>query len=378
MKRVIGAGALVGLCGIAHAQDPYPLRGLFAHRISTGETFVIDAGVDSGMPQFAVDAGRVVYTGIHPDFLDEAPQLVGTFEYYMNPAVRVVNVFDLETGTVETIDNVFAQHLSISGDRIYGQTSDVTWNPTGLQEWTAGQRTTIDPALGLYSSTSPNHLAWLGGDGAFGTVYVRDLITDQTTAVYSNPGIPGVGIVGIAVDGNRLVYAVGDGTDSGNLFTTVRHYDLTTGVDSFVETIDFPNVSANDMINLSGDRVTFIKNGEVYVRDIGLGTETIVSLDLGDGVHFMPDIDGDNVVWCFAPDGSPGVDIYRFNLASQQLSLVAGGNEIANIFVDIDGDWIVYDPPPGTEAMPFPALPEPSTFSAVAVAAMIAFQRRRR
>jgi Tol biopolymer transport system component len=167
-------------------------------------------------------------------------------------------------------------------------------------------------------------------------VYVRDLVTDTTTAVSVDPGTPGaqagVGLYEFHPNGDKILF----GVDEAPGVTTLFEQDLMTGIDTKL----MADAGYDVAYSPSGDALALFNRGKVYLREASTGgIREVPSGPSGllDGIPVFSH-DGTKLAFTRRTDSAGAHDdIYVYDRVTQSTSLVTvdvggrgGSNNIAS------------------------------------------------
>jgi TolB protein len=256
-----------------------------------------------------------------------------------------VHVCNLTTGEERTVSESPQETAYCSGRRA------VTPGISGdLVVWTES----IGTSISIFNLTSGEERALLRGEVFRGRNVARDDGSQRTVweaVAYEGPvylsgpedlqgwdTIHGeVSFDFPAVDGDRIVWEEGTGTDRDS--SDIYLYNLTSG--ELVPVCTAPGEQTRPKI--SGDRVVWqdMRNGnwDIYCYDLTTGEEQAICTDPARQIH--PDIDGDDIVWqdrrnaYLGRDWDNSDDIYHFDLdAGTERALATGREEQQSPAVD--------------------------------------------
>jgi len=128
---------------------------------------------------------------------------------------------------------------------------------------------------------------------------------DCETGEQGHVAASGVSIQDPVADGRRVVY-----TRLQAEYREVWFYDLDTDVESLVATADVDQRQAD----ISGERVVYIRDGDVWIYDLGSNTET--RLTDTSQLENAPAIDGNTTVFERRDDAASDSSVYALDVST--------------------------------------------------------------
>lgn len=244
--------------------------------------------------------------------------------------------------------------------------------------------TTVESSFERYPSISGDRIVWEDiGRNLFSSLYLYDLTEDVERQIVTG-GVPG----NSAISNDRIVYNLPSSPPC--LSEDLHLYDLTTDTDwtiyecrggyfdisgdnivfvdegypndylyfcifdpmtgacppELIEQVSNPSNNYLYQPAVSGNRVVYTVNNELYLYDVSTGQKRQIT---SDGVNaYAPRIWGRRIVWFDTRSRTGNYDIYLYDLADETEQRIAEnaasvGGVVPTSGLDIFGDWVVWE-----------------------------------